>query len=260
MQRAIRFCFVVMAVLSTGMATQPGTVVTKKDSRYIASLNKRTFESNIASDFAENWIVMFCVDWYAPCVEMQRSYMVIAERYDAKQNSDTELLRSTVRFAAVDCAVDKVLCNTQLVDDYPAVRHYREGKIHASWKPIGKQKTGKSVMAWLDKTLTAPAPRADPAVSATSVLTASEHALLLRLVASALAIAAAIGWSVSRGAELWAAVASVRRQGGCIQAGAKSRCAGNGTEANDSDVRCANGNGVEPNLPSEWLQRGGMDL
>merc|ERR1719219_3046855 len=104
---------------------------------------------------------------------MQRSYTVLAERYDLKENGDAELLRSIVRFAAVDCAVDKVLCNTQLVDDYPALRHYREGKIHASWRPSGKRNLPEAVMAWLNKTLTAPTPRADPADSATSLLTAS---------------------------------------------------------------------------------------
>jgi len=239
---------------------QPDILVAKKDSQYIASLNRRTFESNIASDFVENWIVMFCADWYAPCVETRRSYMVLAEKYDAKQNSDAELLRSTVRFASVDCAVDKVLCNTQFVEDYPTLRHYREGKIHASWKGSGRINESKALAAWLEKTLTAPAPQAGAADSTSSLLTASERALLMRLIASVVAMAAAICWTVSRGVELWAAAASVRRQGGCIQPGAKSGLAGKCTEMDDSDVKNTRSNGVEPKLPREWLLRRGVEL
>jgi len=245
-----------MAVLLTGMTTQPDILVTKKDSQYIASLNRRTFESNIASDFVDNWIVLFCVDWYAPCVEMQRTYMVLAERYDVNQNGDTELLRKTVRFATVDCALDKVLCNTQLVEDYPALKHYRGGKIHESWRGRGKISESKAVTAWLEKTLTAPTSPADPADGASSLLTAPERALIMRLVASAFAIAAAICWSV----ELWATAAPLRRRGGCTQPGAKSGPAGNFAATADSDVNGKTGNGVEPKLPREWLQRRGMEL
>jgi len=245
-----------MAVLSTGMTTQPDILVAKKDSPYIASLNKRTFESNIASDFVDNWIVMFCVDWYPPCVELHRSYMVLAERYDVNQNGATELLRKTVRFAAVDCALDKVLCNTQLVEDYPAFRHYRGGKIHATWKGKGKLSESKAVTVWLEKILRAPTPRADPADSASALLTPPERALIIRLVASAFAIAAAVCWSV----ELWATAAPLQRQGGCIQPGAKSRLAGKVTETDAADVKCTSANGVEPKLPREWLQRRGMEL
>lgn len=239
------------------MTAHPDILITKKNSQHIASLNTFNFKGNIASDFVENWIVMFCVDWHAPCVEMQRSYMRFAERYDAKQNGDAELFRSIVRFAAVDCAVDKVLCNTQLVEDYPTLRHYREGKIHASWTGSGKINESKALMAWLQKTLTAPTPGAD---TASSSLTASERALLMRLVASAVAIVAATCWSVSRGVELWAAAASVRRQRDCSQPGAKSGLPGKCAETDDSDVKCTSSGRVEPKLPCEWLQRGGMEL
>jgi len=238
---------------------QPDILVSKKDSHYIASLNKHTFENNIASDFVDNWIVMFCADWYGPCVEMHRSYMVLAERYDAKQNGDAELFRRTVRFAAVDCAVDKVLCNTQLVEDYPTLRHYREGKIHASWRGRGKINESKAVTAWLEKTLT-PEPQAGAANHAFSLLTTSERALVMRLVASIVVIATAICWSLNRGVELWAAAALVRRQGGCIQPGAKSGLAGKCTEMDDSDVKRTSSSGGEPKLPREWLQRRGMEL
>jgi len=242
-----------------GLTAQPDVLV-KKDSLYVASLNTRTFEGNIASEFVENWIVLFCVDWYAPCAAMQRSYMVLAEKYDAKQNSGTELLRSTVRFATVDCAVDKPLCNTQLVEDYPTLRHYRAGKVHASWRGRGKMNESQAVTAWLEKTLVAPAPQADPAKNASPLLTAPECAQLMRLVASAVVIVATICWTVSRGVELRAAAASVRRQGGCIQPGAKSGFAGSSAETDNSDVKCSSSNGVEAKLPREWLQRKGMEL
>lgn len=243
-----------------GMSIQPDILVAKKSSQYVASLNSHSFQGNIASDFVENWMIMFCVDWYAPCVEMHRSYMVLAEKYASKHNGEMELLRSNVRFATVDCAVEKVLCNTQLVDDYPTLRHYREGKVHASWKGRGKLNESKAVTAWLDKTLTAPAPQADLTDSTSSFLTAPERMLLMRLVASGVATATAIWWSVSRGVELWVAAASVPRRGGCTQQSTKSGCAGNCRETDDSDVKHATGNGVEPKLPREWLQRRRMEL
>jgi len=244
-----------MAVLSTGMAKQQDVLVVKKDSQYIASLNKRTFESNIASGFSENWIVLFCVDWYAPCADLQRSYMMLAERYDAQQNNDMELLRSTVRFASVDCAVDKVLCNSQLVDDYPTLRHYREGNMLASWRGRGKLNESKAVAGWLDKTLAAPTRGADPTEAAHGLLTASERALLLRLIASAVAISASICWGVSRGVELWVAAASVWRQ-----EGATSDHAGRCAASCNSSLERTSGSGVESRLPRQWLQRGGLDL
>lgn len=100
----------------------------------IPVLNRVTFHGNVEDELVhvEHWVVLYCVDWYDPCQKMRQTYLDLASSYERKLNTDA-LLRLPVRFAEVDCQVDKVLCNEQLVDWYPALVHYHRGEKVARW-------------------------------------------------------------------------------------------------------------------------------
>merc|ERR1719343_1688330 len=63
---------------------------------------------------------------------MRPTYLDLANSFERKLNANS-LLQLPVRFAEVDCRVDKVLCNEQLVDWYPEIVHYRRGEMVARW-------------------------------------------------------------------------------------------------------------------------------
>jgi len=95
-------------------------------------LNPYTFGGNVNFEHGRvaHWVVLFCVDWYPPCMELRAHYEDIARDYQGRLNVGNGL-HSEVRFAEVDCTVNKVLCNTQGVEGYPTVIHY-DGKPQTS--------------------------------------------------------------------------------------------------------------------------------
>lgn len=100
-----------------------------------------------ASEIAQ-WIVMFCAPWHPNCEASYPIFRKAAQYWQEKLN--TGLFTKEVKFADVDCAVDKVLCNSQNVDRYPVIGHYRQGKQVSLWKAIGKNDEQR-VSDWLQK-------------------------------------------------------------------------------------------------------------
>lgn len=115
-------------------------------------LNKHIFNQNVyeqSSDEVVHWIVHFCVSWWEGCHGFEEPYRSMASEWHDRVNTD--LLKNEVRFAAVDCAVDKVLCNAEEVWDYPTVNHYTSGAKVAAWsteRDDVKQKVSK-LSTWL---------------------------------------------------------------------------------------------------------------
>lgn len=117
-------------------------------------LNRFLFKGNILqarSDHAEHWLVFFCPAWYDPCQKLMPTYSQESVVWQGRLNSD--LFRLAVRFATVDCASEKVLCNEQGVQEYPTVVHYHEGQATARWTPGGRRDLAK-VMERLQKWIT----------------------------------------------------------------------------------------------------------
>jgi len=102
----------------------------------LLDLNRFTFHQSVreagSNQFA-HWIILFCPTWFEPCQALVPSYRQLAVKWQDQLNGD--LLMSEVRFAAVDCATEKVLCNAEGVGmNYPFVAHYREQKRVAIWR------------------------------------------------------------------------------------------------------------------------------
>jgi len=96
-------------------------------------LNRFTFQGNVLNNsLTEQWVVYYCVGWMGMCSELGRHYNLLAQRHEGVLNAE-KLLSPAIRFATVDCAEDKVLCNSQGVDDYPYAVHYFRGKVTSRW-------------------------------------------------------------------------------------------------------------------------------
>jgi len=110
------------------------TEVSLASSKSLLLLNSVTFKGNINANSAtaEHWFVMFCVNWWETCQTLRETFSQQASVHERNMNSDA-LLLPPVRFAEVDCAVDKVLCNEQSVEDYPTIAHYHTGSRTSSW-------------------------------------------------------------------------------------------------------------------------------
>jgi len=101
----------------------------------VMRLNRFTFEQTILEEHADpvpHWIVLFCPPWYEPCQALEPIYKNLTQKWQDQLNN--AVLSSEVRFAAVDCATEKALCNTQNVDTYPFVAHYRNRKQVKVWR------------------------------------------------------------------------------------------------------------------------------
>lgn len=149
----------------------------------VVELNRFTFAGNVLrsgeQQHAEHWVVIFCPKWWEPCEQMVAPFGQLAYQWQSRLNHD--LLVHKVRFASVDCATDKVLCNEQDVDMYPTVRHYMGGAKTAKWS--GGQKNDKDRLAnWLDKEFDKVSGGADTQGSATRSVMGFQEALSQYLV------------------------------------------------------------------------------
>eukprot|EP00747_Dinoflagellata_sp_TGD_P161867 gnl/TRDRNA2_/TRDRNA2_178852_c0_seq1.p1 gnl/TRDRNA2_/TRDRNA2_178852_c0~~gnl/TRDRNA2_/TRDRNA2_178852_c0_seq1.p1 ORF type:complete len:265 (-),score=62.34 gnl/TRDRNA2_/TRDRNA2_178852_c0_seq1:66-860(-) len=105
----------------------------------IATLNRVTFEGNVLQPTGaktEHWIINFCAHWYEPCQALAPHFSDLGAQWE-KSLDKGALFTAGVRFAQVDCAVDKVLCNEMGVEDYPTVMHYHQQEKLASWTAQG---------------------------------------------------------------------------------------------------------------------------
>mmetsp|Transcript_6349 Transcript_6349/g.17767 ORF Transcript_6349/g.17767 Transcript_6349/m.17767 type:complete len:259 (-) Transcript_6349:295-1071(-) len=175
----------------------------------VLPLNRYTFDGNVIdSGLANHWIVSFCVDWHSPCRTIQSAYDVLSSISDSRINNDT-LLSSKVRFATVDCATDKWLCNEQLVEDYPTISHYNGGELVAQWTDGGGRPAKEVVRLaqWMaeelqharDDRIKAPAGFAAPPLEDGAV----SHDDVFCVAAMLLPVAAISAWVVYGGDAVW---------------------------------------------------------
>ena len=97
--------------------------------RHVAHLNGLLFHGTARAAMgggAEQWIVAFCASWWEPCDELDVIFDQLAAEWQGQLNTQDFLAK--VRFATVDCATDKVLCNEEHVDLYPTISYYKEGR------------------------------------------------------------------------------------------------------------------------------------
>lgn len=116
----------------------------------VLELNRFTFSGNVLrpGDHAENWVVIFCADWFEPCQEASKVFERVGEQLQGQLNTD--LMSLKVRFASVDCAGDKSLCNQEAVQSYPTIVHYQRGQRRGSWEGMD----AKQLRKWILQELT----------------------------------------------------------------------------------------------------------
>eukprot|EP00438_Fugacium_kawagutii_P011223 Skav228653 [mRNA] locus=scaffold2369:101852:105965:+ [translate_table: standard] len=122
-----------------GVVTQPVQTSATSSPMDVAQLNRHIFSGNVLQPLGggvERWVVLFCPKWYQPCQKLEPLYAELARTWQHQKNADSSFLR--LRFAQVDCAVDKTLCNQQRVSTYPFVAIYSAGQqLHTrglNWK------------------------------------------------------------------------------------------------------------------------------
>jgi len=99
---------------------------------------------------ADEFVVFFCVSWLEECQdlrdEFRRRGTVLESQFNAQQ-----IFAPKVRFAEVDCADDKVLCNRESVEAYPTIRRYvHGGSMTTAWEGRLGQKRPKIIKAMLE--------------------------------------------------------------------------------------------------------------
>uniref|UniRef100_A0A7S0B5H5 Thioredoxin domain-containing protein n=1 Tax=Pyrodinium bahamense TaxID=73915 RepID=A0A7S0B5H5_9DINO len=129
---------------------QPEPSARPHGSTAVFELSPTIFHGNVLREpvggQAEHWFVHFCANWWEPCQVLMEPYMEQAAHWQRQLNSD--LMNVRARFAHVDCATHKVLCNEEPVEDYPTIMHYHRGRRVGRWIPSGKDDTD-SLSVWL---------------------------------------------------------------------------------------------------------------
>jgi len=184
----------------------------------VVQLNEQIFKGNVLredGDRVKHWFVYWCPDWWEPCKELMQNYTELATQWHEQLNEGA-LLTLPVRFARVNCATDKVLCNTMLVEDYPTIQHYSEGDFKALWTRSGKD-AAKSMAKWINAQLreVQPATAVQPQQggsqlvsevmtfleeTASEYLVPGEHAVDVLLVVMLLLVNF---WAVSHSPSIW---------------------------------------------------------
>lgn len=121
--------------------------------RHVAELGSLLFAGNVLRPLgggAEQWIVAFCPSWWEPCQQLDIAFSEVAASWQARFNTDD--FQANIRFARVDCASDKVLCNEQGVVTYPTIAHYREGR-QIRQTDLNPKKMKNKLAAWLHRSL-----------------------------------------------------------------------------------------------------------
>lgn len=105
----------------------------------VLQLNQYTFDQSVlateSGNGVQHWIILFCLEWFEPCEIVDRPYAALAGQWQDRMNTD--LLSTEVRFAYVDCATDRVLCNEQLIEEYPMIFHYHLHELVTAG-PVGR--------------------------------------------------------------------------------------------------------------------------
>jgi len=153
-------------VVSVAEAKGVEAVVASAVRTSVLELNRFTFGGNVLQQdmsHVAHWVVAFCPSWWGPCQNLVGPYTEMSKQWERTLN--TALLTKEVRFAMVDCASDKVLCNEQDVESYPTVHHYHEGQRVASWSG-GRKDDPARLAKWLGGQLAKPAAKPAPSLAA----------------------------------------------------------------------------------------------
>lgn len=217
----------------------------------VVKLNDQIFRGNVLreeDDRVVHWVVYWCPDWWEPCQIIMQDYKKLAIQWQQEMNAGA-LFGLQVRFARVDCATDKVLCNAMSVNDYPMVHHYTRGKHVSSWTDRTSQ-AGKKMALWLKSRLgQVPMPVPDGLqgfgafLGLDTIASSIRAAFLQEHAAEALLVIVILGmncWSVIRSPLLKPSVAAPPAQQPHIV----------GEHSHGSEPTS---NGVEHLLPEEWL-------
>jgi len=202
-------------VVSVAEAKGVEAVVASAVRTSVLELNRFTFGGNVLQQdtrHAAHWVVAFCPSWWEPCQNLEGPYAELSRQWEGTLN--TALLTKEVRFAMVDCASDKVLCNEQDVESYPTVHRYHKGQRVASWSG-GRRDDPARLAKWLGGQLAKLA--AEPAPSLTGdfqeafwgYLIPGDRAIDLLLVLLVLGLNFR---AVSRNPELWRKACIAARQ------------------------------------------------
>lgn len=115
----------------------------------VLKLNANIFHGNVlrGSDRVDSWVVLYCPEWWEPCQMIQHHFAARSAEWDSQLNGGA-LLTLQSRFARVDCATDKPLCNERGVESYPTVQHFAKGQLVASWEG-GRKSDAESLAKFL---------------------------------------------------------------------------------------------------------------
>lgn len=135
----------------------PETLVRQDPTQSVMMLNRHTFNTTVAQPHVDNWVVFFCVDWLELCQGLWHDYRRMAMHWEQALAPHAKSWQTAaVRFAEVDCAKEKALCNENNVQNYPSVIHFKDGKFAREWE-LSKGATSLStdISKWISKVLSA---------------------------------------------------------------------------------------------------------
>lgn len=121
----------------------------------VMMLGRHNFQSTVSQEYVDHWFVLFCVDWLEHCQGLWHDYRNVASHWESSLALNASSWQNTaVRFAEVDCATDKALCNENHVDNYPSVVHFKGGKLLKAWH-LSSAATSLSgdITKWIGKEL-----------------------------------------------------------------------------------------------------------
>lgn len=130
----------------------------------VVDLNRVNFAANVLQeghDHVEHWIIRFCYDWYEPCSDLTEPFEEISSDLQMFHNQEGVFQRK-VRFANVDCGVDKPLCNSQNIKHFPRVVHYHRQRQVGVWNGGSAERDAPRLRKWAEKQLKADIPAATP--------------------------------------------------------------------------------------------------
>ena len=107
-----------------------------------------SFDKVVKNDDTQR-VVFFCVDWLDECEEMKYEFRKMAmQRWQV----------APLRYAEVNCAKEKVLCNKEGVQTYPSVNRYVNGRRVQVWQgDLGSpnlQVQQKELLTWIRSSYT----------------------------------------------------------------------------------------------------------
>jgi hypothetical protein len=115
-----------------------------------------TFNSTVTQEHVDQWVILFCVNWWDRCQGVIEDYKSMARQWEYELAGDASSWLSTaVRFGEVNCATDKPLCNENNVDNYPTAQHFINGKLASQWVPSSNSVSlSHDIAIWVQQELT----------------------------------------------------------------------------------------------------------